>query len=132
MDVSALNGFFTANFTSGASLPEGMYEFSRADLVIRDGRIAGYDVGGCLVTGTLRAAADGQFEATVTLDPRTGQPDAVMFQDDGSFRRVPVVRTLFLKLTEANGRVFLRGGVQVGPFDYAVFVQRVGGFDGNA
>ena len=107
--------------------PPGAYEFAKGDFIVRDGRIAGLDRGGCTFVGTaiVERLPDGWMaHVNVIIDPRTGIPGAVMFFDDGIPRREPIQRTLVLKIRDVNGTLLLTGTGPFGPGAITVNARR--------
>lgn len=125
MKLDELEGFYTARFKANIDLPPDSYEFARGDFVFRRGRIAGLDFGGCTITGTVsEIPGTDSVRLDLVADPRTGQPDAKMLQDNGLFVRLPANRSVVLKYTVVDGKIYLRGDIAVGPVTIKVSAER--------
>lgn len=129
MKLEDLDGYYRVFLASDGQLPEGMYEMERGDVIFRLGVVAGVDAGGCTVTGRVTLTGSDTCRIDAILDPRTGKPDMVMFQADGSIAREPTPRCANFKVRMVDDQLVLHGSSNLGGREWKVTAQRIGALD---
>lgn len=131
MHISEFDGAY--EIVLGSDIHEvapGYHDFGNARISVLNGQISGADSGGVSWTGSLSLVPDVDdttVEAALTVDPTTGQPDAVVMHYDGILRREPVTHRIRLRLTNVHGVFYLRGSIKIGPVTIVTTVKRLEG-----
>lgn len=129
MEIRELDGTYEIGIASNIhDLAPGFHDFGEARVVMTNGAFQGRDSGGITWTGTVALAPTGEpnnILVTVTADPRTGVPDAVVLHLDGRLKRMPVTHVIDMKLTRVGKSFRLKGQLKIGPFEVDVTVRPV-------
>ena len=129
MKISDFNGTFHVNIASNIhDFAPGYHDFGEATVEITDGLMEGKDAGGITWTGSLALAPvedQNDIIVNMTIDPRTGVPNAVVMHYDGELKREPVDHVVGLKVTYVGASVRLRGRLQIGPIAIDVSIRPV-------
>jgi hypothetical protein len=130
MEISDFNGSYKVNIASNIhEIMPGYHDFGEAVVEIKDGILVGKDDGGISWNGKFMIAPENEaydIVANVVVDPRTGQPDAVVMHYDGQLRREPVTHDVGLVVTKVNSAHRLQGKIQIGPIEINVSVRQIG------
>lgn len=129
MKIGDLDGKYVINIASNIhELAPGFHDFGEANVLMKNGTFSGEDSGGITWSGVVALVPPGaphDILATVTADPRTGVPDAVVLHLDGQLKRAPVTHNVGMKLTKVGKSFRLYGRLSIGPFEVDVTVRPV-------
>jgi hypothetical protein len=122
MNVVDLDGFWRITF----HYPPPLIAMMEAVSVVKNGRLAGVDIGGCTTAGSITIRDNDTIVINSVWDASRAETNVYLPMINGGYTKGQVEISAALKIFKSGDTLMASGDVPFGPMTIAVALERIG------